>query len=375
MPASFDLAVAGLGAMGSAVCCHAARRGLRVVGLDRFAPPHDRGSSHGESRIIREAYFEDPRYVPIVQRAYELWHQLERDTDARLFLRTGGLMIGPPGGALVAGARASADAHRLPHEVLDAGEVRRRFPALAPADGMAAVWEPRAGVLFPEACVRAHLEAAVRAGAELRTDTALLGWSADGEGVAVSTAGGEVRASRLVLAAGAWLGALVPELTPHLTVARQPLFWYEPVDRPHDFEPERLPIYIWEWTAGRYFYGFPAIGGEVKVAPHGEGEVTDPDRARRDVAPAEIAAMRDLLARFMPGAAGRSTRAVACLYTNTPDGHFVLDRHPAHPQVVIVSACSGHGFKFSSAIGEIVVGMALEEPARFDLDLFRWRFP
>jgi sarcosine oxidase len=372
--ATYDVAIAGLGAMGSAVAYHAARRGLSVAGFDRFAPPHTLGSSHGETRIVREAYFEDPCYVPIVQRAYDLWHALERESGERLMLRTGGLMLGPPDGSCVSGARASGDQHRLPYETLDAAEIRARFPALRAEDGTAGVYEPRAGILYPEACVRAHLESAQRAGATFMPDEPALSWRADGAGIEVITAKGSYRAARLVLAAGAWLPALLADVRLPLAVTRQPLFWFVPRANPETFEPDRLPIWIWEWTRERFIYGFPALGGEVKVAVHHEGEPADPDGARRLLAPAEIEVMRERLRRFVPDADGPLSRAAVCLYTNTPDGHFAIDRHPGNPSVVILSACSGHGFKFSSAIGEIAVQLALAERVPFDLGRFALRW-
>ena len=373
MTSLYDVAVVGLGAMGSAVAFHLARRGARVLGIDRYAPPHALGSSHGETRIIREAYFEDPRYVPIVQRAYVLWRELEEAVGERLMLQTGGLMIGPGDGTLVRGALASATTHRLPHRRLDAGEVARRFPALAPRDDMVAVWEPRAGVLFPEACVRAHLALASRAGAELLTDTPVREWSADGEGFAIMTARGRFHAGALVLAANAWLDRLLPGLRFPLVVTRQPLFWFEPRAHADRFDPARLPIYLWEPEPDRFFYGFPAFGGLVKVAPHGGGAVADPDRVDREVHASEVEAIRRRLGAYLPDADGRFVRAAVCLYANTPDGHFVIDRHPEHPRVLILSACSGHGFKFSSAVGEIAGDLLLGPGARFDLRPFALR--
>lgn len=373
MSAAYDVAIAGLGAMGAATAMASARRGLRAIGFDRFTPPHARGSSHGESRIIREAYFEDPAYVPIVQRAAALWRELEAASGERLLLTTGGLMIGRPESDVVAGAKASGDRHRLPYEVLDAGEVRARFPALRPDDDMVAVWEPHAGVLFPEACVAAQLAAASRAGAEVRMSEPVVSWRPDGAGVVVETPDGAYRAARLVIAAGAWTPRLVPELVDELMVARQPLFWFEPRDHAAAFDPERLPVHIWEWTLGRYFYGFPRMNGLVKVAVHGEGEALDPDVLRRELVPDEAGPLRERLERYLPDAAGRLVIGLVCLYTNTRDGHFLLDRHPGHPQVVVVSACSGHGFKFAPAIGEIAVALAMGEKPRFDLGLFGWR--
>lgn len=370
MNRTYDVAIVGLGAMGSAAAFHFARRGARVLGLDRFAPPHALGSSHGETRIIREAYFEDPRYVPMVQRAYILWRELERDSGQALLRETGGLMIGPEQGALVRGARASAEVHRLPYERLDAAAIRARFPALAPRDDMVGIWEPRAGVLFPEACVRAHLAAATRGGAEIHPDEPAFSWRAEGEGFEVITSRGRYRAARLVLAANAWLQALLPDLPLGLTVSRQPLFWFEPRANSAAFEPERLPIYLWEPEPDRFFYGFPAFGGHVKVAPHLGGAPCDPDALDREVSAAEIETMRRRLATYLPDAEGRFARAVVCMYANTFDSHFIIDRHPAHDQVVVISACSGHGFKFSSAIGEIAADLLLEERSPLDLELF-----
>jgi sarcosine oxidase len=368
-----DVAIAGLGAMGSAVAHHAALRGARVVGFDRFAPPHALGSSHGETRIIREAYFEDPRYVPIVQRAYDLWLRLERDAGRRLLQRTGGLMIGPEGGALVRGAIASGEAHRLPHQRLDAAELRRRFPALAPRDHEVAVWEPRAGMLFPEACIAAQLEAARRAGATLRPDDPVTAWRATGASVEVETAAGRVSAGVLVLAANAWLPLLAPDLPFRITVTRQVLHWFEPAARPERLEPDRLGIWIWEDEPGRFMYGFPAVAGQVKVAVHGEGSPTGPDALDRTVGDDEVGAMRVRLASRIPDAAGASVRAAACMYANTADGHFVIDRHPGHPNVLVLSCCSGHGFKFASAIGEIAAQLALDGRSTADLGLFAMR--
>jgi sarcosine oxidase len=368
-----DVAIVGLGAMGSAAAYHFARRGKRVLGFDRFAPPHALGSSHGETRIIREAYFEDPRYVPMVQRAYPLWRELEQESGERLIRSTGGLMIGPEEGVLVRGARASAEIHGLPFERLEAGELRRRFPALAPRDDMVAIWEPRAGVLFPESCVRAHLQAASRHGAELRVDEAVEGWRADGQGFELRTARGTYRADRLVLAANAWLQRLLPDLPLGLSVTRQPLFWFEPRAHREWFEPERLPIHLWEPEPDRFFYGFPAFHAELKVATHGEGATSDPDTVDRHIGDAEVEAHRRRLETYLPDAAGRFARAVVCLYANTQDGHFILDRHPEHERVLIISACSGHGFKFSSAIGEIAADLLLEGRSRLDLNLFRLR--
>jgi sarcosine oxidase len=371
--APWDVAVVGLGAMGSAAAHHLAARGLRVLGLDRHAPPHALGSSHGRTRIIREAYFEHPLYVPLVRRAYDLWAALERESGRSLLRITGGLNLGRPDGVLVAGARRSVEEHGLQHGVLDAAEVRARYPALQPEDGMVALWEPRAGILDPEACVAAHLQAAAANGASLRHDEPVLRWSADGDGVTVVTAGAEHRARRVILAAGAWIRSLLPDLHLPLTVERQVQFWFSVRERPDAFAPERCPVHLWELDGDRYFYGFPDLGHGVKLAMHHGGDVTDPDRVRRDVGDDEVAALRTLIRRYVPAADGPLRDASVCLYTNTPDGHFWIDAHPTHPRVLVASACSGHGFKFASAIGEILADLVTRGETAFDLAPFRAR--
>jgi sarcosine oxidase len=370
VPATYDVIVAGLGAMGSFALRALARRGRRVVGLDRFAPPHAMGSSHGGSRIIREAYFEHPAYVPLVRAAYELWEELEDETGRQLLEETGGLMVGPPDGVVVAGSLASARQHHVAHQVLDAAEIRRRFP-FAPDDGMIGLLEERAGVLFPESCIDAALERARADGAEIHTNEPVQAWFPDGAGVAVQTSQGTYRADRLVISAGAWLTTLVPDLPLPLVVERQLMHWFEPIG-----DQQRLaacPIALFEYAPDQLIYTFPDRGEGVKVGIHHAGELTHPDHIRRDVTPDDEAAVRALLARFVPSAAGRQKNARVCLYTNTPDGHFLLDRHPAHPQVLIVSPCSGHGFKFASVIGEIVADLATDGATTFDLRPFRLR--
>jgi sarcosine oxidase len=374
-----DVVIVGLGAMGSQVARSLARRGRRVVGLDRFSPPHALGSSHGRSRIIREAYFEEPAYVPLVQRSYDLWTELERESGRTLLRLTGGLMAGPADGALVRGARRSAAVHDLRCEDLSAPEIRKRFPAFAPDPGMVGVFEPRAGVLFPEACIEAALQGARAAGADLRVDEETQEWEAESGGVHVRTARGSWSAGTLVIAAGAWLPRLVPGLLlsgPRLagglplTVERQVLHWFEPLSDHGLLGPEACPIALWEVEGGRMFYTFPDLGDGVKAAIHHAGEITDTERVRREVTPEDEEAVRSLLGRLVPSAAGARRESAVCLYTNTPDRNFLIDRHPEHERVLLVSPCSGHGFKFAPVIGEIVADLVTEGASRFDLRPF-----
>jgi sarcosine oxidase len=367
----YDVIIIGLGAMGSAAAYHLSNKGRRVLGLDRFEPPHRMGSSHGLTRIIREAYFEHPAYVPLVQRAYELWTELERATGQSLLRQTGGLMVGPRIGALVSGAERSAREHRLPYRLLSAAEVRHEFPMFAPDDDMVAVWEPRAGVLFPEPAIKAHLELAARLGADLRFNAPVLGWEPQTGGLRVRTAGETYHGRNLLISAGAWIKSLVPDLNLPLTVERQVSCWFEPRARAESFQPERCPIFICEHAPRRFCYGFPDLGDGVKIGVHHEGATTSPDTVDREVKPGETELASALLHRLLPDAAGNVKSAVVCLYTNTPDEHFLFDFHPSYPQVLLASPCSGHGFKFSAVIGELATTLLCGGTPAFDLSLFR----
>jgi len=365
----FDTVIVGLGAMGSAALHHLALRGVKVLGVDTFATPHVHGSTHGRTRIIREAYYEHPCYVPIVQRAYELWAQLEREIGEQLFVQTGGLMIGPPDGEIFAGALRSATEHGLAHTILEPREVHARFPGFRVPEGSMALHEPRAGLLFPEKCVEAHLALARRAGASVRTGVTVTAWDADDD-VRILTDAGELRARTLILAAGPWLPALVPELELPLEVERQLFHWFEPASHPEWYDAAHSPISLIEYARDRFFATFPDVGHGVKAGVHHEGEVIDIDAPRAPASEAEGAEMQALLARYLPQAAGRILDRATCVYTNTPDHDFVLDRHPEHPNVIIASPCSGHGFKFSSAIGEILADLVTSRQTSFDLRPF-----
>lgn len=373
MTPSTEVIVVGLGAMGSATLYHLARRGVRAIGFDRFAPPHTLGSTHGLSRIIREAYYEHPLYVPLVRRAYALWADLERSTRRRLFQQTGGLMIGPRDGVLVAGALKSATEHGLAHELLDAATVRGRFPILAVPDDNVALLEPRAGVLDPEACVDAHLTLARAAGASVRVDEPVDDWRVDAQGVHVTSGRGEYRAARLAICAGPWTPALLDDAAILLTVERQVMHWFTPQRDAEEFASDRCPVVMWEHERDRLFYTLPDSGAGFKAAIHHEGERTDADRVRRTVDARDVEPVRALLRRYIPAADSPPLRSAVCLYTNTPDQHFLIDAHPRHDEVLIVSACSGHGFKFASAVGELATDLLTGTAADFDLSLFRRR--
>jgi sarcosine oxidase len=371
MSEHFDVAVVGLGSMGSAALYQLAKRGKRVVGFDLATPPHALGSTHGESRIIREAYFENPLYVPIVQRSYEVWGELQSESGQTLLIQTGGLLLGLDTGTLIAGTRLSADRHGLPYEMYTAREIEDQFPVLAPDDNTVGLWESRAGILLPERCVEVQLRLAEDRGAALRVNEPVIQWRPDGDGVHIKSSNGEYSASQIVLTPGAWLGGFLPDLPLPLTVERQVLYWFEPADRGDLFELNTLPIFAWEYGRERLFYGFPNLGNGVKVALHHQGELTDIDNIDRSVSQEEIGGMMVLLEETIPSLAGQLLRTEVCMYTNTPDEHFIVDFHPDLPQVLIVSACSGHGFKFSAVMGEIIADLLIDRKSQFDLTPFR----
>jgi sarcosine oxidase len=369
----YDVIVVGLGAMGSATLFHLARAGHRVLGLDQFAAGHQRGSSHGDSRIIREQYFEQPLYVPLVQRAHGLWRELEVLTGRSLMTTTGGLMIGPRDGTVVTGTLRSATEHGLPHALLTAAEVQDRFPAFHMTADLVAVFDPRAGVLDADGCNAAHIDAARRAGADVRFDEPVLSWEPDGAGVRVTTARGAYAADRLLLSGGAWTSGLLRDWTLPLTIERQVVFWLDPADPDGVFDPARFPIYAYEYRPGDICYGFPTLPRGTKASVMHDGDiVARPENVRREVHGREVDALRQALAPILPALARAPVRASAvCLFTNTPDHDFVIDWHPRHSQVLVSSPCSGHGFKFASAIGEMQAALLAGGTPSFDRTPFR----
>jgi sarcosine oxidase len=370
----YEAIVAGLGGMGSAAAYHLASRGKRVLGLERYTPAHDKGSSHGQSRIIRQAYFEDPSYVPLLLRAYELWRQLERETDEDLMTLTGGLMIGPPESRTFTGSKATADEYGLPYEVFDAGELKRRYPMFEPTEGTIALFEEKAGIVRPEAAVRAHLDRAASLGADLRFEQEILTWQPTDFGVRVETASGVYEAKRLVVTAGAWAPKLLADLGLPLQVTRQILFWLDPVGSIEPFLPDRFPVFIWEPEDGNSFYAIPAHDGPrggVKVAFfRADGTPADPDTIGRKVHDHEVDFIRSYMAKYVPALDGELLYAKTCMYTNTPDEHFVISIHPEHPQVAIAAGFSGHGFKFCGVVGEILADLVTEGETDHPIDRF-----
>ena len=367
----FDVIVVGVGGMGSATTYHLARRGARVLGLEQFGIPHELGSSHGQTRIIRQAYYEDPSYVPLLLRAYELWQELETAADEQLLFITGILNIGAPGTFNFEGAWRSAQDHDLPHEVLSADEVNRRYPACHLPEEMRALYEPLGGFLPPERCIVAHVEQAMAAGAEVHGHEAVTDWRPDGDGVRVTTTRDTYSAGRLVLTAGAWVGRMLADLQLPLQVERQVLGWFQP-QQPELFQVGRLPVLGLVGDEG-YAYGTPVYGVPgFKIGKyHHRSEVVDPNTVNRTFDAEDEELLRVFLRRYFPLADGPLMQLKVCMFTNTPDEHFILDRHPEWPQVCVASACSGHGFKMTSVVGEIMADLALDGETKHDIDLFR----
>lgn len=372
MPRRYDVIVLGLGAMGSAAAHHLARAGFDVLGLDRHHPPHPYGSSHGKTRVIRTAYFEHPDYVPWIERAWELWRELEEASEREILVETGGVHLGTPEGTQVPGARRALDRHGHPYEELDPDGIRGRYPAFDPADGHRAVVEPQAGFLHVHAAIRAHLDRARTHGAELRFGEQAWGWAEKRDHVRVSTHEGHAyRADDVVAAMGPWLPKHVQGLAADFEVERQVQFVVDPPGDPLAAASDRLPVFTYEPEPGTVFYGVHRPDGLVKVAVHHDGELVDPDEVSRLVDRGDEAPLRELLERHAPGLDGPIEETMVCLYTNTPDRHFLLDRHPQGRRVILVSPCSGHGFKFAPAIGEAVEQLVTGRTTELDRELFR----
>ncbi len=369
---NFDVIVIGVGAMGSACAYQLAGRGLRVLGLEQFGIPHALGSSHGFSRMIRLAYYEHPDYVPLLLRAYELWDELERESGQKLLHITGGVYMGGPGSEVVSGSIQAARMHGLPHEVLDRKQIADRFRMFELPDDFSGIFEPRAGFLHPERVVAAFAEQAMRRGAELHGQEPVVEWSADSHGVKVRTVRETYHADRLIIAGGAWSGRLLSDLGIELLVTRQIMGWVWP-RQPELFELGKFPVWAIDHADGGMHYGFPMMPDNpgFKIAFHARGAPADPDRVIRDLLPGDEATFRDALTRYLPAADGPLLAMRVCLYTNSPDSHFIIDRHPHHQRVTFACGFSGHGFKFASAIGEVLADLAMRGTTRLPIDFLK----
>lgn len=369
---AYDVIVLGVGGMGSAAAYHLAKRGQRVLALERFAIPHEMGSSHGFTRIIRLAYFEHPSYVPLLRRAYELWRALEHECGEQLLHVTGSIDAGVPGSRTFEGSRHSCEVHSLPHAILTSAQLSKRFPGFRLPGDLLAVLQPDGGFLVPERCILAHSTLAARHGAEIRSEERVIGWETTATGVRVTTERATYDAGQMVIAAGSWTQAMVPSLSPLLSPERQVLAWFDIAD-PGLFTPARFPVFNLD-TDDRHWYGFPEHGtpGFKIGCYHHLREQVDPDTLDRTaVTEGDLSLLRDLVRRCFPAADGNPLLTKVCLFTNTPDEHFILDRLPGAPEVVVASACSGHGFKFCSVVGEIVADLVELDATHHDIGLHR----
>lgn len=367
----YDAIVIGVGGMGSAALLQLARRGLSVLGLERFDVPHEMGSSHGITRIIRLAYYEHPSYVPLLKRAYELWRELEKNAGEQLLYITGGLDIGPPDSEIIQGSTLSCELHGLEHQLVDADEIVRRWPGYRPPNSHVAVFQPEGGFLLPERCIVSHVAQAQALGAEVHARERVLDWEPVADGLRVRTDRGEYEADRLIITAGPWIRDLVAPLRGLAEPERQVLAWFQPT-APEKFALGRFPVFNGLFDSGR-FYGFPVFGipGFKLGLYHHLGEQVDPDSMDRQPNARDEAVLRAFAEQCFPEGAGPTMALKSCIFTNSPDEHFTIDRHPDAANVVLASACSGHGFKFCSVVGEILAEMAMDGGTRHDVSLFR----
>ena len=376
---TYDFIIAGLGTAGSATCMELARRGFRVLGLDKHRPPHNKGSHHGASRSVRRAYLEGTVYVPMALRSWELWRKLEKDAGQKLLVKTGNLTIGPPESPAVSGFIESAQAYKIPHACLTAAEVRKRWPQLAPPGTFVAGLEKEAGIVFPELSIAAFLAEAEKAGADLIVDEPVTRWTESHDSVQVHTARHIYAGGRLLISAGAWSNRLLNLPDRLLTPKRVPVHWVA-VPRDGRMRLGRFPVNFWQVPAKKTtgssqayneFYTLPVTGpaARIKAAFHNGLVDCDPDTFVREVSLDEVERIKAVIAQFLPGLHQRPITSEVCLYTLTPDGHFYLGKRPGSDHVFGV-ALAGHGFKFSPVLGEILADLMADTPPAFDIDLF-----
>ncbi len=368
---SYDAIVIGVGGMGSAAVYHLAQRGLQVLGVEKHAIPHEMGSSHGYSRMIRYTLQEHPSYVPLVRRSYELWHEMEETAGEELMVTTGSIRAGAPDSPFFLNAQEACDLHSIPYEILTASEVNKRFPGYRFPEEISSVYQADGGFLLPERCIVTHVQAAERAGADVHSQETVLDWEVRGDGVQVRTDRDTYTAGRLVVTAGPWAANLVPELAAYAVPERQVMGWFQP-KRPELYAADAFPVFGLFTEEGRY-YGFPshAVPGFKIGRAHHLLQKVDPDAINREVHPEDEDILRQAVNRYFPLAAGKLLDGKTCMYTNTPDEHFMIGTLDGQPQVSVAAGFSGHGFKFASVIGEIMADLAQSGATEHDINLFR----
>ena len=374
MTALFDVAVVGLGAMGSAAIAHLAARGVKVIGIDAYYPAHTLSSSHGDSRLIRLGYFEDPSYVPLLQRAYANWRTLEARLRQDILTTTGVLQIGKPDSKIVSGTKKSCALHNLPLETLDSDEMRRRFPVFSLDEDEIALLDPQGGYLRPEAAVMGYLKLAASDGAALHFGERVTAIEPGGDGVTIISATGRYTASKVIIATGSWIGELVPALRDHAVPIKQVVAWYQPTDGFMTM-PQRMPVFIRDEGEYGSFFGFPAIGVDgIKIGRHAHfREPIDPNQPNPPVNERDTHLLDSFINHRLPAAAGVRVRSATCRYTMLPSEDFLLDLLPGDKRIVVASPCSGHGFKFTSVVGEILADLALDCGTNLPIGTFSFK--
>lgn len=380
MPKIYDVVVVGLGGVGSAALYQLAKNGAKAVGIDKFSPPHNLGSSHGDTRIIRQAIGEGNFYMPLVRRSYEIWRDLENQTGLDLLTTCGGIiMVSPADKSVIHGSQdffgetiSVAQKYGIPHSILNAYDIQTRFPQFNLVGDEKGYHEPMAGFLRPENCVKANLMAARQLGAEISVHDKVINIIPTGNGVIVQAESDAYHAQKVIVSAGAWISKLMPRYASLFTVSRQVQYWFDVEGSYHEFTKDKFPVFIWQKDGG-ITYGFPAIDGPkggLKIASE-TNDIVDPDSVSREVSAKEIIKMHiEKVFNAIPALGPKCIKAVSCLYTNTTDSHFVIDFHPEFPQIIIASACSGHGFKHSAAIGQLLAELTLDGRSKFDINNF-----
>jgi len=365
MSVHFDVIVLGVGSMGSATCYHLAKRGLTVLGLEQSSIVHEYGSHHGQSRIIRKAYFEHPDYVPLLQRSYELWKELADETGQQLYTETGLLYAGNPDGFLMKGIHESARQHHIPISSNPASSIQSKFPTFNFPSTFEVILEPTAGFLSPENCIKSYVNRAQQFGAVIKSNTKVMSWKSIGNGIEVVTADETYTADKLVVTAGPWASQLLPNVDDFLHVTRQTVFWIQPKN-PELFSPDRFPCWLSELeNSPDVYYGFPYLDEKtfgapqgLKIAQHNPGQTVHPDHVDRFIRPEEVEHIHTVTEKIFPGQFVKLLHTKVCLYTYSPDEHFIIDLVPDNPNVVFACGFSGHGFKFSSVVGKALADLA-----------------